>query len=175
MAAGAAHILRFWWVTWFCSLAVAVAATFSMTLDCHLSLNRARYGVAAFETALEHFRAKEGHYPDESSGLDALMPAYVHRVWKDSWGNQYVYRHLDATSRPMVYSKGADGLDALGLEDDVIQGPKEYRCEDYGTNCPPTIFELATMAAGLLFVISTLVGFARTFTWCARKLRKLVV
>ena len=75
----------------------------------------------------------------------------------------------------MVYSRGADGLDSQGQGDDVVAGAKEYRCEDYGTNCPPTIFELAIMTAGLLFVISTLVGFARILAWCARKLSQIVV
>jgi len=141
MAACVARILRLWGLAGI-SLLVAVAlAMSSISPGCSLSrvqLSKAQSDLWAITTALEHFRANEGNYPDESLGLNALMPDYVRRLSMDPWGNPYVYRRPDENSRPLLHSRGADELDSLGLGDDVIPGPKEYRCEDYDTNCLPS-------------------------------------
>lgn len=174
MAGHVARILKFWWVAWLGSLLAMVVAMLSMQLRCPTQLSRVQYSLDAFASALEAYRAKEGNYPGQSLGLNALVPGYLRRASRDSWANPYVYRRPDATSKPQVYSVGVDGVDSGGGGDDVTPAPKKYRCEDYGTNCPPTFRELVLMASGVLFVLSTLVGVGRTLLWCARKLSSVL-
>jgi hypothetical protein len=54
------------------------------------------------------------------------------RLPKDYWGNEYVYKVKTRESGEFViYSKGPDGLNANGLEDDVVLWKKEYNCKRF--------------------------------------------
>ena len=54
------------------------------------------------------------------------------RLPKDPWGNEYIYKvKTKDSSEFVIYSKGPDGLDANGLEDDVVLWKKEYNCEQF--------------------------------------------
>jgi hypothetical protein len=61
----------------------------------------------------------------------------------------------------VIYSIGIDQRDERGAGDDVTTWSKEYRCADYGVNCPPDARHLAAYAALLLAVCSFIVGLAR--------------
>ena len=91
---------------------------------------RAQSDVAALETALELFYLDMGRYPSTEEGLRILYfkpeseaekwkgPYLKKPIFKDAWGNEYVYRSPGARSaQPFeVASYGKDGEE--GGEDD---------------------------------------------------------
>ena len=78
------------------------------------------------------------------------------RLPKDFWGNEYIYRtDLNPNKEFQIYSTGSDGIDAKGLEDDVVSWEKEYDCEIY-KDCL-TFKEKVSYVAGYISMFSLLI------------------
>ncbi len=80
----------------------------------------ARAQIEAFHKALDVYRLDNGHYPDQQSGLKALLVApsnvvrwkgpYLQKnIPKDPWQNDYLYRFPGEKGEVDVWSLGADG------------------------------------------------------------------
>lgn len=80
----------------------------------------ARAQINAFKKALDVYRLDTGHYPDQQTGLSALMVAPASaRKWRgpylqkdipnDPWEHPYIYRIPGEKSELDVFSYGADG------------------------------------------------------------------
>lgn len=86
----------------------------------------------AWREGLDAFRKDVGRYPTEEEGLAALRGNPGVEGWngpyaddtlsnQDIWGNEFVYARIKngETVYPDVRSKGADGRDDRGLDDDL--------------------------------------------------------
>jgi general secretion pathway protein G len=83
----------------------------------------ARTQIAAFETALDMYRLRNGIYPTTQQGLDALVKKptiapiprrypdepYMTNIPDDPWGNPYIYRCPGEKSAYDIISTGPDG------------------------------------------------------------------
>lgn len=83
-------------------------------------IKAARAQIDALAKALDLYRLDIGHYPDQQSGLNALMTApsneskwqgpYLQKaVPTDPWGQSYQYRIPGEKSEYDLYSYGKDG------------------------------------------------------------------
>ena len=59
--------------------------------------------------ALHAYDAERGHFPSAEEGLAILVPAYLPRLPRDSWGHLYLYQSGFGGVPPDVVSYGADG------------------------------------------------------------------
>jgi hypothetical protein len=124
------------------------------------TIDRVRYGeLPFFVSALEQYRSEKGSLPLEEQGLGPLIGEYIRELPVDPWGNNYVYRVNG--SKFSVYSVGLDKIDEGGGGDDVIVGPKKYRCEDYGVNClrPCETVQMTSILLFPLFLAAWIASF----------------
>ena len=142
---------------------VVVQVRFGTIQD--LKVTKAEADLDALETALHMYKSKHGGFPLETEGLAALTGdgEPLLRVSKDPWGNSYLYHQVAGTDSYALYSPGLDDRDNGGEGDDVILGPKQYRCVDYGVNCPPTAGQISAWTALVLAVFCLGVGLTRAF------------
>jgi general secretion pathway protein G len=140
---------------------IIALARFGSIVD--LKITKAQTDLDAIDTALNMYKSKHGDFPSEPEGLVALTGdgEPLQRVSKDPWGNSYLYHHVVGSDSYRLYSAGVDHRDDDGQGDDVILGPKQYRCIDYGVNCPPTPGQIAAWAALILAAFSLAVGLIR--------------
>ena len=151
-------MLSLWWIT----LALSVATMFAAVgpiVD--LKITKAQYDLMSLQTALGIYKTRRGSLPSEQDGLGALVGVTLSRVSVDPWGSPYVYRRIGQTDTYRVYSRGRDGRDDGGAGDDVTTADKEYRCADYGVNCPPTPRDLVIWSAPFLAAASLITGLVR--------------
>lgn len=120
-----------------------------------LNITKALTDLNTLDTALHTYKSRHGDFPGEPDWLVALTGTGepLAHIAKDPWGNSYMYRHAAGTNSYLVYSPGLDHRDDGGLGDDVILGPKKYRCADYGVNCAP---ETAHVFRGIVFALAGL-------------------
>ncbi len=95
-------------------------------------VDAARAQVQNIASILDLYRLEVGSYPDEQSGLDALLEAppdaprwngpYVKRpdALVDPWGEQYVYRFPGEHGAYDLYSLGADQAEGGEGEDQDV-------------------------------------------------------
>ena len=125
-----------------------------------LKITKAQQDLSAIDLALGMYKSTYGDFPNEPGGLAELThsggPPF--HIPQDPWGNSYHYRHIAGTDSYLLYSPGVDHRDDGGSGDDVILGPKTYRCSDYGLNCPPTASLVGAWIALALAVFSLAVG-----------------
>jgi hypothetical protein len=135
---------------------LASIATFSVTemFLCPMAIvdytiDRVRYGeLPYYVAALDRYRKEKGTFPTEEQGLRPLVGEYFRELPVDPWGSNYIYRLNGAQF--VLYSPGLNKIDEGGAGDDIILGPKKYRCEEYGVNCPKPC-ETVQMASILFF------------------------
>jgi general secretion pathway protein G len=89
----------------------------------------ARSQVCNLQKALQLYRLKNGKYPTNSEGLNALVTSGTwsgRKIPKDPWNGDYFYRNPSATNpdQPDVMSLGSDGKEG-GTE----YNTKDIRCE----------------------------------------------
>lgn len=96
-------------------------------------IKAARAQIDAFKKALDVYRLDTGHYPDQQSGLNALMAApsnepkwqgpYLQKnIPLDPWGHAYVYRIPGDKSEFDLLSYGPDGKPGGVNEDaDIVE------------------------------------------------------
>jgi len=145
-------------------LAVAAALVAVFGSDVDLKITQAQQDLSVLDTALHIYKSRHGDFPSEADGLVTLTGngELLQYLTKDPWGNSYVYRHRAGTDSYFVYSLGLDHRDERGAGDDVILSSKDYRCADYGVNCPPTVGQMGAWAVLALAVASLTVGVVRT-------------
>lgn len=168
-----ARVLAFWPLGLVPLLVAAVLEVlFGRIVD--LKITKAQQDLGSIETALGMYKAKHGDFPSEADGLAALTGpgGPLFRLSKDPWGNDYLYRRVAGVHSYLLYSPGVNHLDEGGLGDDVILGPKKYRCSDYGVNCPRTAGQLGALIALLLASISLVVGAVRMGLKLSRLVRR---
>jgi len=96
----------------------------------------AKAQMSAFTNALDVYRLDNGAYPDQQSGLNALIeaPQTANEKWKgpylkktipnDPWDNPYVYRAPGENAEYDLISYGADGRPGgAGDNADIIERP----------------------------------------------------
>lgn len=80
----------------------------------------AKAQINAIRKSLDIYRLDTGHYPDQQSGLNALIiapsneskwhgPYLQNNIPPDPWGNHYLYRNPGQKGPIDVYSLGRDG------------------------------------------------------------------
>lgn len=86
--------------------------------------------IAILATALEMFKADNGHFPKGASGLQDLVVKpgdagrewhqYMYEIPKDPWGHDYIYQFpgKHAADSFDIVSMGPDGR--LGTRDDIM-------------------------------------------------------
>lgn len=128
-----------------------------------LKITQAQQDLTALDLALHAYKSKHGDFPSEAEGLAALRGADgpLLQIPKDPWGNSYLYRRRADTTYYLVYSRGLDRTDNGGSGDDVILGPKKYRCDDYGVNCAPTGLQTVAWIAFALAGLSLAAGITK--------------
>jgi hypothetical protein len=166
------RILAFWPLGLLPAVATVVLTT-GVGSIVDLNITKALADLKALDTALHTYKSRHGDFPVEGDGLAALTDARgpLAHIAKDPWGNPYMYRHASGTNSYLVYSPGVDHRDDGGLGDDVILGPKKYRCADYGVNCAP---EAARVFRGIVFALAGLslaVGVIRRAAALSRSVR----
>jgi hypothetical protein len=144
---------------------------FSSIFDLKITL--AQDDLSALDLALHAYKSKHGDFPSEAQGLAALSGADGSLAYlpRDPWGNSYVYRRREGANAYLVYSPGLNHTDDGGSGDDVILGPKRYRCVDYGVDCAPTVLQTAVWIAFALAGLSVAVGLTKGSSARARLLR----
>ncbi|MFL6658056.1 MAG: hypothetical protein ACJ8GW_08305 [Massilia sp.] len=112
--------------------------------------------VTALNGAVIQYKEESGNLPE---GLAQVSKAYElseKGARRDFWGNEFVYHRSADRGRFVLYSIGRNKLDEKGGGDDVVAGPKQYSCKDYGVNCPPSWPEIVRMASLGSFALSLL-------------------
>lgn len=160
------RLFALWWVAFLLSLATTIAVpALSPVRD--LRITQVFYDLEMLRSVLEASRAIRGRYPTQKEGLASLVGAdlgalgQVKSLRKDQWGHPYVYTMSPSSAGYSLYSVGRDGIDSNGGGDDVTSPEKEYRCEDYGINCPPKPKDWVAIVALAIAVLSFLVGMGR--------------
>ena len=130
-------------------------------------LGKSKSELKALGSAIQLFKLDNGRVPSNNEGLSILVELshesnlpnwkkYMDRLPKDFWGNEYIYRtDLNPNKEFQIYSTGSDGIDAKGLEDDVVSWEKEYDCEIY-KDCL-TFKEKVSYVAGYISMFSLLI------------------
>ena len=157
-----AAVFNYWWLWCLLMLALAVVLPNISGASRCLQVHKAQADLGAYAQALEQFRAVSGDYPSTSEGLWALVPKQLSRVSRDPWGNPYIYQRENPPRAPLVYSPGRDGIDSRGCGDDVTSLPKDYRCEDYGVDCPPGPTQILAWVLLAITVPIVFVGIKRS-------------
>jgi Type II secretion system (T2SS), protein G len=166
------RILAFWPLGLLPAVATLILTT-GLGSIVALNISKALTDLTALDAALHDYKSRHGDFPGERDGLTALTGAgepLVH-IAKDPWGNTYLYRHAAGTDSYLVYSPGVNHRDDGGLGDDVILGPKKYRCADYGVNCVPDTAHLFGWIAFVLAGLSLAVGIIRRSATLSRLAR----
>jgi type II secretory pathway pseudopilin PulG len=167
------RLLAFWplGLLLFLGLAILIPL-FTPIVD--LKITQAQFDLNAIDTALHIYRTQHGDFPSEAEGLSTLAGngGPLARLPVDPWGNAYRYRRAVGSSSYLIYSPGLDHRDDVGLGDDVILGPKAYRCADYGVNCPPDPTHVLAWSAVALAGLSMAAGVARGAIYLAHALRR---
>jgi general secretion pathway protein G len=142
-------------------VAVVLVMRFANIVD--LKITKAQADLSTLESALSIYKSKHGDFPSKPEGLVGLTGNGEPLLYlpKDPWGNSYLYDHVAGTDSYVLYSAGVDHRDEGGQGDDVILGPKHYRCADYGVNCPPTAGQVGAWIALVLALFSLIVGLVR--------------
>jgi type II secretory pathway pseudopilin PulG len=166
------RLLNAWWIVLIVSAVVVIAVTGQGTIGRYHAIQRTTADIRAIQAALELHKGSAGRYPTTQEGLSALVGAQFTRVPTDPWRAEYVYA-LDHSSEPSVYSAGANGRDESGLGDDIVNGDKRYRCEDYEAYCARAEDVIVRLALGAALA-SLVVGFVRGVAYLWRWYRKLV-
>jgi general secretion pathway protein G len=160
MSGAMQRILSMWWVTLALSVATMLAVSVSQPIV-DLKITKAQQDLLTLQAVLDDYKTKRGALPGEQDGLAALVGVSLGRAPVDPWGSPYVYRRTGQDEVYRVYSRGLDGRDDGGAEDDVTTVAKTYRCADYGVNCPPTVLGLLMWSALSLAGASLIVGLVR--------------
>ena len=91
---------------------------------------QAKYDVGALQKVLALFKKDEGRYPTQEESLTILLksPQGKHYVvsshaLRDPWQRSFVYQApgANATTPPLIYSVGPNGVDEHGAGDDITQ------------------------------------------------------
>jgi general secretion pathway protein G len=142
-------------------LAVATAVTSLVTgVDRSGEYGVAIAGARDLAAAVDRYRARYHHVPDEKQGLQALVPDFLDRLPLDPWGHPYVYQ----TTGPEwadVLSYGADGQPGgSGGGADI-----SARFGHLGATPPSYLHQLSTFVMISLPLAAALL--ARRRRWCA--------
>jgi hypothetical protein len=159
-------------------LVVVTKEYFDPSQIVYRKIDRARYeDLKSFEAGLEIYREKYSRLPTETEGLsDLIAPqgdaqqVILRDLLQDPWGNNYVYRTTRSPPGYEVYSPGKNSIDEYGGGDDVISGPKEYSCQEYGVGCMDIPAEIED-AAVLTALLSALYLFFRGSALLASNIR----
>lgn len=89
-------------------------------------ITKAKQDIRALESALNLYRLDNYNYPSTDDGLESLMAgggdpdrkggAYMDRLPKDPWSNEYLYLSPGSNGAIDIYSLGPDGVSS---EDDI--------------------------------------------------------
>ncbi|MGD8348627.1 MAG: type II secretion system major pseudopilin GspG [Gammaproteobacteria bacterium] len=93
-------------------------------------ISKAKSDIRTLENSLEYYKLDNFTYPSSSQGLDALVNrpsgentknwregGYIKKLYKDPWGNEYLYQYPGTHGDYDVYTLGSDG--AVGGEGDA--------------------------------------------------------
>ena len=85
-------------------------------------ISKAKHDIRQLESSLEMYKIDNFTYPSSSQGLDALVNrptgentknwrdgGYIKKLYKDPWGNEYLYQYPGSNGEYDVYTLGADG------------------------------------------------------------------
>ena len=85
-------------------------------------ISKAKHDIRQLESSLEMYKLDNFAYPSSSQGLDALVNrpsgentknwregGYINKLYKDPWGNEYLYQYPGSNGDFDVYTLGADG------------------------------------------------------------------
>lgn len=132
-------------------------------------LGKSKSELKTLGSAIQLFKLDNGRVPSNNEGLSILVELnhgsnlpnwkkYMERLPKDYWENEYIYRtDIDPSKKFQIYSAGPDGIDAKGLEDDVVLWEKQYDCKIY-KDCL-NFKEKTSYIAGYISMFSLLIIF----------------
>jgi general secretion pathway protein G len=111
-------------------------------------------GVRDLAAAIDRYRARYHHIPDEKQGLSALVPDFIEHIPTDPWGNAYVYQ------------PNTDWADVLSYGPDGRPGG-----DGTAADISARFGRLASRPSGLLYLLTTVVltGLALAATYGARR------
>ena len=95
-------------------------------------IKKAKSDIIVLESSLELYKLDNFRFPTTDEGLKALKAApesaknwrkggYVKRLFKDPWGNEYLYANPGSHEEIDIYTLGADGAEG-GEGDDTDIG-----------------------------------------------------
>jgi hypothetical protein len=151
-----------------CSTVVAATIFICPMMGIDYVLDEARRGqLPDIADRLQWYKREKGTYPSQEQGLRVLKGEYIREVPIDPWGSEYVYR-VKPNGDFVLYSRGKNKLDENGLGDDVVIGPKTYKCEEYGVNCfkPCEFIRMLAFFAALASLGATVL---LTIAWLFRR------
>jgi general secretion pathway protein G len=81
---------------------------------------RARSDIATYSGAVDAYYLAKGSYPDNQTGLNALVPEFIKVLQPDPWGRPYQYVAPGKGGPYDIISYGADGRDGgTGSDADI--------------------------------------------------------
>jgi general secretion pathway protein G len=81
---------------------------------------RARSDIATYSGAVDSYYLAKGGYPDNQTGLKALVPEFIKVLQNDPWGRPYQYVAPGKGGPYDIISYGADGRDGgAGADADI--------------------------------------------------------
>jgi len=81
---------------------------------------RARSDIATYSGAVDSYYLAKGSYPDNQTGLKALVPEFIKVLQPDPWAHPYQYVAPGKGGPYDIISYGADGRDGgTGADADV--------------------------------------------------------
>ena len=87
------------------------------------------------------------------SQVQIAVERYLRELLNDRWDSPYIYNTI-SKNEFSIHSAGPNRVDEKGKGDDVIEGEKEYRCEDFDAcnSLPDYVFMVSLPLALLSFL-----------------------
>ena len=117
----------------------------------------------SIRAAIDMFELDHQAIPTNEEGLRVLIPSdasieegstrYLRDLPNDRWDSPYIYNTI-SKNEFSIHSAGPNRVDKKGKGDDVIEGKKEYRCEDFDAckSLPDYVFMVSLPLALLSFL-----------------------
>jgi type II secretion system protein G len=156
---------------------LALTSITSPTFVCHSgfgALTKVQQDMKSIRAAIDMFELDRHAIPTQDDGLRILAAPndssenrgrrYLRDLANDRWDSPYIYSVI-SKSEFSIHSAGPNRVDEKGKGDDVIEGEKEYRCEDFDAckSLPDYVFMLSLPLALLSFL--GLVGLSVRGIW----------